>query len=93
MIKNSEFAGKIIFPKSISYSCLLVGLFLGIATSTNLKNVTEDIFTERVKKESAEIEWLYKYIEESNDAIVYVPQTNATTKTLYWFDVPTEKKT
>jgi len=93
MIKNSGFAGKTIFPKSLSYSCLLVGLFLGIATSTNLKNAAGDIFTGRAKKESTEILWLYNYIEKSTDDPVRVPRVNATTKTLYWFEVPTEKKT
>lgn len=92
IIKNFGFAKKIMFPKSISYSCLLVGLFLGIATSTNLKNVTEDIFTGRAKKESLEVLWLYNYIKTSNDKVVYVPRPNETTKTLYWFKVPTTKK-
>ncbi|MDR2963302.1 MAG: DUF6056 family protein [Bacteroidales bacterium] len=89
ILKYTLFSTQRTFPKSLSYSFLFLGLFLGAAISTNFKNVITDIFTGRAQKESSEIVWLFNYIKNNNDQVVSVPQVNSTTQTLYWFNVPT----
>jgi len=71
---------------------ILMGVIIAFSSSNNLKNAYLDIFTGNAKKESAQNLWVRRYIENSTQESLLIPQFNKNSKTLFFFDIPHSRK-
>lgn len=76
------------FSKKNGYFVLSIGLIVLFTNSANLKNAYLDILTGNAKEAAIQSTWVQNYLKTTSEKIVYVPQLNRKTKTLYTFIIP-----
>lgn len=77
---------------TVIYVLFFVSTFVCVFNSENVKNIYNDFISGDAKIQAEQSQWLLKYISESKEENLEIPQLDRKSKTLYSIEIPKQNE-